>query len=213
MNRLWFFLVVAMFLLCPINLLAKENRDISIQQNQDTPHYFNGQREFQFVTGIICSPVAIASRSPVMDYAQTNLRLGRVISNIKFDKSILRGNWEFLFEITNSVIYKGFGNYMGGFTALFRYNFIQPDSKVYPYFQAGCGLVYNDAYKDRTQNAIGQAIEFTPQGSFGIHCMIEPNWSLDMEAIFHHISNAGMSDRNRGINAMGGFVGITYLFH
>jgi hypothetical protein len=190
---------------------TKDSRETQQAELQDL--FYKEQRTFQLVSGAIFSPVAIASRSPVMDYAQTNLRFGRIITGIHHDGTIFRGNWEFIFEITNSVIYKGFGHYMGGLTAIFRYNFIQLDSKLYPYLQVGLGFVYNDAYKERTQNTIGQAIEFTPQASLGIHYLINPRWTFDMEAIFHHISNAGMSDRNRGLNAMGGFIGLTYLFH
>ena len=73
-------------------------------------------------------------------------------------------------------------------------------------------IVYNDIYKDETQQAIGQAIEFTPQCSLGFRYLINKNWSLDGEAMFYHMSNAGMADRNRSINALGGFVGVTYFF-
>jgi len=72
--------------------------------------------------------------------------------------------------------------------------------------------VYTDAYKDYSQNAIGQAIEFTPQASLGLHYLIDKKWSIDTEAMFHHISNAGLSERNRGINSFGGFIGLTYFF-
>ncbi len=56
------------------------------------------------------------------------------------------------------------------------------------------------------------AIEFTPQASLGLHYLFDKKWSIDTEAMFHHISNAGQSERNRGINAFGGFIGLTYFF-
>ncbi len=135
-----------------------------------------------------------------------------MLSTPKQEESWRRGNYEAIFEFTNSWIYKGFGSYMAGITALIRYNFLQHGWKVIPYFQAGAGVVYNTAYKDRSQNTIGQAIEFTPQGSAGIRYLMEKNWSFDAEIIFHHLSNAGMDERNRGINALGGFIGFTHFF-
>lgn len=42
--------------------------------------------------------------------------------------------------------------------------------------------------------------------------MIAKNLSLDLEAMFHHVSNAGLEDRNVGVNSGGGFLGITYYF-
>jgi len=174
--------------------------------------YAGGRLSLQLVSGALFSLTGLPEDSPVFNYAQTNLRLGWMLTDPGPEEAFLRGNWEGLFEISNSVIFKGFGNYMGGITALIRYNFVRPDWNVIPYVQAGAGIVYNDAYKDKTQEAIGQAIEFTPQLSLGLHYLITRKWSLDVEGMFHHISNAGMSERNRSINALGGFLGVTYFF-
>ena len=125
---------------------------------------------------------------------------------------LLRGNFEAFFEVTYSLIYEGSGNYLAGGTALIRYNFVQPAAHFIPYVQVGVGIVYTDAYKDTSQDAIGQAVEFTPQASLGFHYLIAPKWSQDVEAIFHHISNANLGSRNDGINAFGGFIGVTYFF-
>jgi hypothetical protein len=123
------------------------------------------------------------------------------------------GNFELLFELTNSVVFQGPGNYLRGFTLLGRYNLILSDPKWALYFQVGAGIVVNDVYRDVRQSAIGQAIEFTPQASVGLRYFISRNWSIDTEAMLHHISNAGMSNgRNGGINAIGGFLGVTYSF-
>ena len=173
--------------------------------------YTKDRISFQMVSGAIFSPFALASRTPVLNYAQTNLRLGWMLTDPS-GSAPFTGNWELIMELTNAYIYKGFGHYIGGLTGLFRYNFVQPDAKIIPYFQLGAGIVYNDAYKDDTQSAIGQAIEFTPQASLGLHYLLSNNWTIDAEAIFHHISNAGLDHRNRGINAFGGFIGLTYLF-
>jgi hypothetical protein len=42
---------------------------------------------------------------------------------------------------------------------------------------------------------------------------LRPHWSLDAEAMFHHISNAVMASKNDGINAFVGFIGLTYFFN
>jgi len=174
--------------------------------------YTQGRLSLQLVSGALFSLTGLPKDSPVFNYAMTNVRLGWMLSAPGPTPGFLRGNWEGLVEVSNAIIFKGFGNYIGGITALIRYNFVQPDWKVVPYVQGGAGIVYNDAYKDQTQQAIGQAIEFTPQFSLGLHCLITRKWSLDVEGMFHHISNAGMSDRNRSINALGGFLGVTYFF-
>ena len=174
--------------------------------------YTKGRISLQLVSGALFSLTNLPEDSPVFDYAQTNLRLGWVLSDPGPQNHFLRGAWEGLAEITNSIIFDGFGSYMGGITALIRYNFVQPDWAVVPYVQGGVGIVYNNAYEDENQQAIGQAIEFTPQFSVGFHYLITQKWSLGTEAMFHHISNANMAKRNRGINAVGGFLGVTYRF-
>jgi hypothetical protein len=166
----------------------------------------------QVLSGAHFSPVGIGPETRDFDYWQTNLRLGWMLNNPYQTQSFLRGNFEALFEVNNALIYKGFGNYIGGITGLIRYNFLPPDSKLVAYIQGGIGVVYTDAYKDYSQRAIGQAIEFTPQGGIGFHYLINKNWSIDGEAMFHHISNAGLSDRNGGTNAIGAFVGVTCYF-
>jgi len=171
-----------------------------------------GNLSFQLVSGALFSLRNLPEDSPDFNYAQTNLRLGYMLTSPSPQNGFLRGNWEGLMEISNSIIFEGFGNYLGGITVLFRYNFLQPDWQVIPYIQGGAGIVYSDAYKDEFQQAIGQAIEFTPQFSVGLHCMMTPKWAVDFEGMLHHISNAGMSQRNRSINALGGFVGVTYFW-
>jgi lipid A 3-O-deacylase len=174
--------------------------------------YTEGRMSLQLVSGALFSLTNLPEGSPELNYAQTNLRLGWMLGTPDPGGGALRGNWEGLVEVTNSFVFKGPGSYIGGVTGLLRYNFVQPDWDLVPYIQGGVGIVYNDIYKDDTQNAIGQAIEFTPQCSIGVHYLIGRNWAVAAEGMFHHISNAGLSNRNSSINSLGGFVGVTYFF-
>lgn len=165
----------------------------------------------QAVTGALFSPVGIGPDHPTFNYAQTNLRLGWMLNSPGEDHP-LRGNFEAILELSASGVFNGFGNVLIGPSALVRYNFVQPGWIVVPYIQGGAGIVYTDAYEDRSQRAIGQAIEFTPQASIGARFLVAEDWSVDVEGMFHHISNANLADRNKGINALGGFVGASYYF-
>jgi lipid A 3-O-deacylase len=204
------FFCLAICLLWSSYAKAEQATDTAAQSGAGL--YTQGRLSIQLVSGALFSLTGLPEDSPVFNYAQTNLRLGWMFYTPGPQESFLRGNWEGLIEISNSIIFKGFGNYIGGITGLLRYNFVQPDWDVIPYIQGGVGVVYNDAYKDETQQAIGQAIEFTPQFSLGFHYLITRKWALDGEGMFHHISNANMAKRNRSINAVGGFLGITYFF-
>ena len=191
---------------------ARADQASAVDPEPTTGIYTEGRMSLQLVSGALFSLTGLPEGSPALNYAQTNLRLGWMLASPAPGRSVLRGNWEGLVEVSNSIIFKGPGNYIGGVTGLLRYNFVQPDWDLVPYIQGGVGIVYNDVYKDDTQQAIGQAIEFTPQCSIGVHYLIDKNWAVAAEGIFHHISNAGMSKRNRSLNALGGFIGVTYFF-
>ena len=210
MRRISLFVGVAVFLgwCC----FARADQTSAIDPGPTAGVYTEGRMSLQLVSGALFSLTGLPEGSPVLNYAQTNLRLGWMLASPGPGGGVLRGNWEGLVEVSNSIIFKGPGNYIGGVTGLLRYNFVQPDWDLVPYIQGGVGIVYNDVYKDDTQNAIGQAIEFTPQCSIGVHYLIDKNWALAAEGMFHHISNAGMSKRNRSINSLGGFIGVTYFF-
>jgi hypothetical protein len=173
--------------------------------------YIEDRITFQVVSGALFSPIGVGPDHPTFNYAQTNLRLGWMLNSPGQDHP-LRGNFEAIIELSVSGIFNGFGDVIIGPSALVRYNFVQPGWKVVPYIQGGAGIVYTDAYQDGTQDAIGQAIEFTPQASVGAKILVAEDWSVDVEGMFHHISNASIADRNKGINALGGFVGATYYF-
>jgi lipid A 3-O-deacylase len=179
-----------------------------------TEAFSKGRFSFQSVAGVFFSPVftSLFPRTAELNYTQLNLRLGRMLNDPRGGDSLWRGNFEAVFELTNSYVYKGPGNYIGGFNLLLRYNFIQPEAWAVPYLQIGAGIVYNDVYKDLDQRAIGQAIEFMLSLSLGSRFFLSNRWSIDVEAIYQHISNAGMDERNRGNNATGGLIGLTYYF-
>jgi hypothetical protein len=80
------------------------------------------------------------------------------------------------------------------------------------YARLGLGIVYSHADEDLSQSLIGSPTQFTSQFSVGDRYLLNKNWSIFGEAMFHHISNAGIKDRNVGVNALGGFVGTSYSF-
>jgi len=192
---------------------AEDTRDVKSRKAEiKTPLFTKGRTSFQFTTGLLFSPTFLGEWHPTFNYAQTNLRLNWMLTDPETEESFFRGNLEAILEFSTSFVCEGFGNVIIGPSLLIRYNFVQPGSKFIPYVQAGAGVVYTDAHEDQSQNAIGQAIEFTPQGSIGLHYLIGDNWSINVEAMYHHISNAGLADRNTGVNALGGFIGFTYFF-
>jgi len=172
----------------------------------------------EFMAGAMFSPCGLGPTVPVYNYQQNNLRLGWMLDSP--DKwgpcagldNPLRGTFETLLEVTGSYVWESFGTYMTGITGLVRYNFVQPNWIVVPYIQGGAGIIYTDARNWSDQNAIGGNWEFTPQFAGGLRFLIDDNFTFNLEGAFQHISNAGTSARNYGVNAYGGFAGFTYFF-
>jgi lipid A 3-O-deacylase len=178
----------------------------------ESNEYTANRTSVQVVSGVLFSPVGLGPQTPVFNYWQTNIRFGWMLNDPSTTIGFLNGNLEAILELSGSYVFNGFGSFIIGPSALLRYNFVNPRWIIVPYVQVGGGIVYTDAYKDMGQRGIGQAIEFTPQISIGFHYRCTAHWSLDGEAMYHHISNANLAERNRGINSLGGFVGVRYFF-
>lgn len=174
--------------------------------------YQKDRISLQVVTGPMFASSVVGPDIPDFNYWLTNVRLGWMFTSPEQDGGFWNGNWEALLELSNSIIYDGFGDYVFGLSGLIRYNFADRESRFIPYLQAGFGLVYSDAYEDLSQGAIGQAVNFMPQAGVGFRYLVGKSWSLDAEALFQHISNAGMDERNDGVNAFGACIGISYFW-
>lgn len=146
------------------------------------------------------------------DYAPLSVRLGYRINDPSPSGGWLRGSAEVLAELMVAPVTNGYADLVIGPSLLLRYNFVQPGARVHPYIQAGAGLVFSDAYEAEGQDAFGQAVEFLLQTQVGLRWLLNESWSVDFEAGFQHISNAGLADRNAGINNFGGSVGLTWYF-
>jgi hypothetical protein len=146
------------------------------------------------------------------DFVPIDVRLGYMVYDPWPDGWFFRGNIEALLDLTEATVMRGPGVYVVGPSMLVRGNFVQPDARLVPYIQGGAGIVFNDAYHDQDQRAIGQAQEFYLTAAVGLHYLVNLNWSVDAECGYAHISNADLAPRNYGINGLGVAIGLTYTF-
>jgi lipid A 3-O-deacylase len=151
-------------------------------------------------------------KTPTFDLEATDVRLGYVLCGPIWEGTVLRGDWEVLLEATTAAVLRGPGNIVVGPSALVRRNFAEEGSPQTIYVQAGAGIVYNDAYRDLQQRAIGQADEFYLSVAVGYRYALSCQWALEAELGYVHISNADLAPRNGGINALGASVGLVYSF-
>jgi lipid A 3-O-deacylase len=126
---------------------------------------------------------------------------------------IFRGNWEFLGEVFGGGIFSGPGDVLAGVDIYLRYNFVQPNSKIVPFIQVGGGGVYSDAaHDDPIQHNIGSDWSFVLEAEIGVRYHFSPRLALTTGVEYRHISNADTSDRNQGLNSIGGVIGLSLFF-
>jgi hypothetical protein len=173
-----------------------------------------GVTEIEELGGYFHSPITTGGgHRPEFDYAGSDLRLGIVLSPILFDHSrLLRGDIEFFGNFLSDGVTEGPGNYLVGGSVLFRYNFMQPGSRIIPYLQLGGGGLHSDAAEVPSQRIIGANFEFILEADLGLRFILNDRWSLLVEGGFQHISNADTAARNVGVNALGGRIGLGYIY-
>ena len=170
-----------------------------------------GTTSVQYLIGGFCSGRP-GPEVPSFDYVLASARFGWVATPVE-DRWIGRGAYEWLLDLSAAgVTTSGYGDYFFRQSVYLRHNWVEPGSRLVPYLQLGFGAIYTDTYKDRSQGAIGQQIEFITRLEAGLHYFVAPNMSLDVEGGLQHISNAGHAERNDGVNAWGGQIGLTYYF-
>lgn len=154
----------------------------------------------ELLAGHIFSPVIIGADRQDLNYLSLDVR------------------YEFLrpfkpmplfLEATYNRTTKGPDGYMAGLTILARYQFPSVQF-ILPYVQMGAGVLYNNIYKDYSQDLIGNNMEFNPQLALGLKYKISSSCAFHLEFGFQHISNAGLGDRNVGVNGIGGFIGFSW---
>ncbi len=97
--------------------------------------------------------------------------------------------------------------YLVGVNAILRHTFLVW-RRFSPYLEGGAGFLNTNL---RTRS-LGESIEFMPQGGAGFHIHVTEHTSVNAGYRFHHISNAGLAERNLGINSHFPYVGFTVFF-
>ncbi|MGH7381211.1 MAG: acyloxyacyl hydrolase [Candidatus Methylomirabilales bacterium] len=115
-----------------------------------------------------------------------------------------RGNFELLVEGAFYIPFEPTDGFGGGISAIFRYNFL-PKGLLIPFVEVGPGILITDfGLEDRADG-----FNFTFQTGLGFHFFLAERTALTAEARFHHISNAGIDDPNRGLNSVMVLIGVT----
>lgn len=180
----------------------------SDSQNDFSDYFQRGRHELTLSSGVMFSPVGADAHRKQLDYSLTGLQFGWMLSDADSHTGWLRGNWELSIEAIGAAVYKGRGNYLGGATAWVHYNFVQPNWRVVPYLAMGGGAELTDM----DQRLIGEHFNFNLGVAAGVRCFVVPNFSINAECRYQHISNATIGHHDIGINAVGPMLGVSYYF-
>lgn len=206
------------FLSCALAILiATSTRGGTTQpppalDRQDSSEAFaKGAKEFENVAGVFYFFDRGDNDGPSVDLAVESLRLGVMLSN-PHGSGFFAGNYEFLGEVFGGPIFQGIGNVTSGATLFIRYNFIQPRARVIPYMQIGAGGIYTDISERDSHGLVSLPVEFNLQGTGGLRFVLDRHWSILVEAGDRHISDASIKLPNRGVDTVGGDLGVGFSF-
>ena len=99
-------------------------------------------------------------------------------------------------------------NFETGTVFWLKLGFFPETWKFQPYAKLGAGLDYMTLHT-REQST---QFNFTEQCALGIHYYFTANTAFTLEGRWRHLSNAGISEPNHGINAYSVNTGIAYKF-
>ena len=158
----------------------------------------SGTLEFGFLTGYwqgnnIFKNAPSANRSAVYFLPQ----IGMVLTD-ELKAGWLSGNVELLVEPLAAYYYQPFGASAFGGSLVFKYNFLS-FGRWMPFWDAGAGMLWTDLAPRIPEQST--QFNFVLETGPGVHYFITKQFTLTLGFRFHHISNAGIGDRNLGLNA------------
>jgi len=131
------------------------------------------------------------------------------ISSVLFRDTIFRGVLQWKFEaVLGLMTTENNRGIAGGCPVGLRYNFTRGNSKFVPYVETTLGAGYVNVHKA----VQGTRFNFIDSASLGTQFFLSERFSLDVQARYIHISNAGLKEPNRGQNLIFGIAGANYYF-
>lgn len=139
--------------------------------------------------------------------ALSSLSYGHMLGSVFGHGCWYKGNLEFRGELFGGMEFSPETEWLIGLTPHLRYSFATGKRWV-PFIDVGAGV---------TATSIGPPdlsdyFEFNLKGGAGVQWFIKENVALSFEAYYLHLSCAGMSDPNQGLNGVTGMVGLTVFF-
>ena len=167
-----------------------------------------GTLEFGFLTGYWQGNNAFgnepsANRSAVYFLPQ----LGLVLTD-EIGSGLTSGNVEVLIEPLAAHYYQPFSASAFGGSLMVKYNFLD-FGRWMPFWDGGAGMLWTDLGPRIPEQST--QFNFVLQTGPGVSYFVTENTAVTFGIRFHHISNAGIGERNIGLNGCLFNVGISFF--
>jgi hypothetical protein len=207
---------------------ASETSTASEPPDSNRDIYYANRLDFAFDTGwfFYNGPSLLApligdsfNRDPILPH----YTLVPLMSSLRWQiydvrgRSFWRGNTDLTFGGVYTIIARGPEDYYGAIVAGLRYNFVQPNWRVVPYFEIHGGFGWTDARQPyqvahhQLPTAQGEDFTFTFIMGAGVRYNFNSRYSISAGPTYMHISNAYLSEPkyyNHGVNVYGPALGI-----
>ncbi len=118
-----------------------------------------------------------------------------------------RGNWEIRGEFFGGGQYSPTANWVIGLTPHLRYNFAT-GTRWIPFVNGGVDVLATGiGHPD-----LSGTFEFNDQVNIGTHYFMRDNVALSFETGYMHVSDAGISKPNQGLNCIKAMLGVSWFF-
>jgi len=159
-----------------------------------------------FEAGGSCGVAAFGSPE-AHDLGLASISYGHMWGDVKGDDHWYRGNFEWRVELFGGMDFSSEDEWLVGLTPHLRYN-LATGTRWVPFADFGAGV---------TATGIGppdlsKTFEFNLQGSVGVHRFLTDNLAITAETRYLHLSCAGISQPNRGLNGVMGMIGVTWYY-
>lgn len=192
--------------------IASAQSDPSLERRADVKSPFTrGVSELQLAGGFAFSQNFHDVFRPQMNDVDATARFGYMLTDPLFE-GVIRGNIEVVGEVFGGGFVKGPADGLVGATLFFQYNYVHPGWRFVPYEHVGGGAVYSDASASHPQRELGSPVLFNLQVGFGTRFLCTKEWGLFLEADWRHLSNADLAERNRGLNQVSSWLGVSFFF-
>jgi len=119
------------------------------------------------------------------------------------------GNLELLLEPLYAHYFEPFTATAAGGSLLFKYNFLG-FGRWMPFWDLGLGMLWTNLAPRIPEQST--QFNFVLESGPGVQYFATERMALTLGVRFHHISNAGLGDRNKGLNSTLGYVGVSLFF-